>query len=187
MWSEFSGYRTAELAARSLANHCAGSASTGRGKIDIGHLSSADIAKSCQKVMQASAAAECRFGNIENVVPTDVLAEMKAPVHEYIEITASEVQKALGQGKEMQDLFKGQVLRKRLGAAEKGHRLVSIAHPDWKRVLKLPADQQQRRFEAAVGAMKAVHNHNHVQNKTVAKNYPCPIAPLWPQIQTERL
>ncbi|CAE7199173.1 unnamed protein product [Symbiodinium sp. KB8] len=158
MWSEFSGYLTAELAAVSLANHCAGSASAVRGKLEIGHLSSADIAKSCQKIMEATAANECRFGNIENVVPADVLAEMKAPVHEYIEITASEVRKALGEGMTVRDLFKGQVLRKHMGAAHKGHRLVSLAYPDWKRVLKLPPDRQQHKFELALAALEATEH-----------------------------
>lgn len=89
--SEFSGYRTAEIACECVARHL-----SRHGEEIALTCSSADISKNCQKVISSNSPTSCLFGDILNLLPDQVLKKVHEPVYFSQEITKGDIQKALG-------------------------------------------------------------------------------------------
>ena len=139
MYSEFSGYRTSEIACECVVEQCK------RHQTNIAlESSSADISKTCQKVIasnsqgpsfsfftcyfpiaKTSGPNSCLFGDILNLLPDDVLANVRAPVEFNETITSKQIQKSLGKKPFKKLLTKQGVLRCDLGNVPRDSKLVS--------------------------------------------------------------
>lgn len=112
MFSEFSGYGTAEIGVRAIL----AKASVATGDIVAMDTSSADVNTSCRKLLSENVGG-CVFGNIMNVAGKSLAHELTSEIEETFKIKSNDVVKAIeAAGGSMQKLFtKNGRLRKALG------------------------------------------------------------------------
>ena len=156
MWSEFAGYGTAEIAAQSaIAHHPLGSR---RPRLKV--VASSDCSASCRSILAANHPQSCIFGDIEGLVPPEVLRDMKSLVTEHVEITSADVAKAKQAcgSQSISHLFQNQVFKRDLGWVRSGSKLLGVGDlaipANAKLYDGLPPDEQLRLFDQAVVALQ---------------------------------
>ena len=143
IWSEFSGYGTAELAAKSvLANM--------KSPPVVKKMSSADVSAHCRQIIGANHEDSCIFGDIQNLVPEETLQKMHCPVVESIPVTGFDVSKAVKalKSRSIRNIFNGEGrLTRSLGSVHVGARLLGLENST--------CAGGKDRFEEAVAALEA--------------------------------
>ena len=164
MWSEFAGYGTAEIAAQSaIAHHPLGSR---RPRLKV--VASSDCSASCRSILAANHPQSCIFGDIEGLVPPEVLRDIA---------DVAKAKQACG-SQPISHLFQNQVFERDLGWVRSGSKLLGVGDLSIPANAKLydglPPDEQLRLFDQAVVAVQETPSRLVSRNPDPASIRPQP-------------